>query len=361
MTEATAGFEAPTEPTEPAREQPETTLIAAVNQPPTAGSLLARAREAAGLTRADVAGKLKFSVKQIESVETDNFLALGNKTFVRGLVRTYAKLLELDSAPVLAALDSSALPPETGQVEADPKGVPFPTAAQPGNPLVRYAGLSMLVIALAIILLYLWHGEEFLSGPGISAPAVKPQTARPAPAPPSTSVNLTPTVVDMPPPMSTTPATTTAPTTRVTPPATPATDKPADKTTDKVTDRAADKAPAMAADKAMDKAPAKSGDKTVDNAAAQTATAATTANAARGAGRRILMSFERNSWVEVKDASGRVVFSQLNLAGTQQVIEGRAPFELVIGNAGYVNLRYRDTVVDLKPYTKSEVARLNLN
>ncbi len=73
------------------------------------------------------------------------------------------------------------------------------------------------------------------------------------------------------------------------------------------------------------------------------------------------MAFDRDSWVEVKDGSGRVVFSQLNLGGTTQVIEGRAPFEVVIGNAGHVSLRYRDAPVDLKPYIKSDVARLSLN
>ena len=41
-------------------------------------------------------------------------------------------------------------------------------------------------------------------------------------------------------------------------------------------------------------------------------------------------------------------------------MRGRPPFEIVIGNAHYVRLLYNDKPVDLKPYTKVEVARLTL-
>lgn len=343
MTEVAAGLEAPSEPPEPAPAAE----AAAAPQKLTAGALLRQAREAAGLSAADVANKLKFSLKQIESVEADNYAALGGKTFVRGLLRTYAKLLDCDAAPVLAALDGSTLPPETGQVAADPKGVPFPSATPPGNPVVRYAAISLVVVAVGILLLYMWHGEEFLGGPGAGAPVAKPQLARTEPVPVSapTAINLNPTVVDMP------------------PPAAPGSDKavPADASrpgADRLPEKSADKSADKAADRAANRAAEKFSDKSAERMVPAPLAAS---GSARAAGRRILMSFERDSWVEVKDASGRVVFSQLNLAGTQQVIEGRAPFDLVIGNAGYVNLRYREQAVDLKPYIKADVARLNLN
>jgi cytoskeleton protein RodZ len=358
MSAAEVGAEAPEVPSETAEEvgAGEPGVAGSVTaaepvapaRPLTAGALLTQAREAAGMSRADVANKLKFSVKQIESVEADNYTALGGKTFVRGLVRTYAKLLELDAAPVLAALESSALPPETGQVVADPKGVPFPTAAPPGNPVVRYAMISIGVIALAILLLYWWHGEEFLGGPAASLPVVKPQAAKTDPAPDSgsagapTTVNLTPTVIDAAPVANPRGLATGATPAAIAPVITPANDKPAEKKLEKTADKAPEKAAPPLAQTAPPAAPA----------------------AAKGTGRRILMSFERDSWVEVKDAGGRIVFSQLNLGGTQQVIEGRAPFEVVIGNALYVNLRYRDAPVDLKPYikdVKAPVARLSLN
>lgn len=77
--------------------------------------------------------------------------------------------------------------------------------------------------------------------------------------------------------------------------------------------------------------------------------------------KRIELSFNRESWVEIRDAEGRIVFSQLNPAGTQRQVEGVAPFSLVIGNAHGVRLRYNESDVDLLPFTRTDVARLTLN
>lgn len=75
---------------------------------------------------------------------------------------------------------------------------------------------------------------------------------------------------------------------------------------------------------------------------------------------RIELDFDRESWVEIRDAEGRVVFSQLNRPGTRREVEGVGPFSIVIGNAHGVKLRYNDSDVDLMPYTRTDVARLTL-
>jgi cytoskeleton protein RodZ len=75
---------------------------------------------------------------------------------------------------------------------------------------------------------------------------------------------------------------------------------------------------------------------------------------------RIELDFDRESWVEIRDAEGRIVFSQLNRPGTRREVEGVGPFSIVIGNARGVKLRYNDSDVDLMPYTRTDVARLTL-
>jgi len=76
--------------------------------------------------------------------------------------------------------------------------------------------------------------------------------------------------------------------------------------------------------------------------------------------KRIELAFNRESWVEIRDAEGRVVFSQLNPPGTRREVEGVAPFSIVIGNAHGVRLRYNESDVDLLPFTRTDVARLKL-
>ena len=69
---------------------------------------------------------------------------------------------------------------------------------------------------------------------------------------------------------------------------------------------------------------------------------------------------DKNIRVEIRDAGGKIVFSKLNPAGSEQFVAGVAPFSLVIGNAHGVKLFYQGRPVDLAPYIKVEVARLTL-
>lgn len=68
------------------------------------GQALKSGREAAGLTAAEVGEKLKLSARQIEALENDDFAALPGNTFVRGFVRNYARLVNLDPQPLLEQL-----------------------------------------------------------------------------------------------------------------------------------------------------------------------------------------------------------------------------------------------------------------
>ncbi|MGH8762666.1 MAG: DUF4115 domain-containing protein, partial [Nitrosospira sp.] len=72
--------------------------------------------------------------------------------------------------------------------------------------------------------------------------------------------------------------------------------------------------------------------------------------------------FEGESWVEVKDSRGRLLLSRVNLPGTEQVLYGKSPFSLAIGNAAEVKLAYNNKPVDLAPHINAfgGTARLSL-
>jgi cytoskeleton protein RodZ len=76
--------------------------------------------------------------------------------------------------------------------------------------------------------------------------------------------------------------------------------------------------------------------------------------------RRVILRFERESWVEIRSGTGKLLVSQLHAAGSERVVTGVPPFEMVIGNAHYVQLTYNDRPVDLMPHVKVEVARFTL-
>jgi cytoskeleton protein RodZ len=72
------------------------------------------------------------------------------------------------------------------------------------------------------------------------------------------------------------------------------------------------------------------------------------------------MRFNDDSWVEVRQADGKILMSQLNHAGAGKALDGAPPLELVIGNAPGVALLYRGSTVDLAPYTRDRVAHITL-
>ncbi|MGH8741086.1 MAG: DUF4115 domain-containing protein, partial [Burkholderiales bacterium] len=84
------------------------------------------------------------------------------------------------------------------------------------------------------------------------------------------------------------------------------------------------------------------------------------ANPAAAGVHRIVVRCEQECWIEVKDGLARQLVSSLNPAGTERVVRGRPPFELVIGNAQHVSVTYNERPIDLQPHTRVEVARFTL-
>jgi cytoskeleton protein RodZ len=78
-------------------------------------------------------------------------------------------------------------------------------------------------------------------------------------------------------------------------------------------------------------------------------------------GEGLVLHVHAPSWVEVVQANGTSVFSQICPAGSVQVIHGEAPLRVVIGNAASVDAQYHGAVVDLNRYANvNGVARLTL-
>ena len=77
---------------------------------PSVGKKLRNGREAKGMTLGDVAERLKLSPRQVEALENDDWSRLQCNTITRGFVRNYARLVGLDAADLMLALDQIAKP-----------------------------------------------------------------------------------------------------------------------------------------------------------------------------------------------------------------------------------------------------------
>jgi len=75
------------------------------------GERLRRAREAAGLTVADVGARLKMPVRVVESLEAEDWSRLGAPVFVRGQLRSYGRMLGLTTDQVAATPGNAMIEP----------------------------------------------------------------------------------------------------------------------------------------------------------------------------------------------------------------------------------------------------------
>src|SRR5665647_508635 len=89
------------------------------------GSMLREAREQLGLSIADVVAQTKFAPRQIEALEANDFKNLPETAFLRGFVRSYAKILKVDAEILLAALPQAKAP--AAELIPASVGVPFPS------------------------------------------------------------------------------------------------------------------------------------------------------------------------------------------------------------------------------------------
>ncbi len=117
------------------------------------GQYLSRARETRGLSVADIARTLKFSERQIDALERDDYQVLSGSTFIRGFIRSYARVLKIDPVPLVAMLDAGSPHAAVEVVAPGNMGDAVPQAF-----MKRHAKLSSVVVGVMIILSagYVW-------------------------------------------------------------------------------------------------------------------------------------------------------------------------------------------------------------
>jgi cytoskeleton protein RodZ len=283
-----------------------------------AGAALLRERRRQGLSLGDISRQLKLSVRQVEALERDDYSGYKGPVFVHGFIRNYAKLLGLDPEPLIRATDLLLNPPvaaaEAQREEEHLQSLP----ARKAGPWLWSAAVALLVVAVAGSV---YFGRHRLPDPERSVPAVAMRDrSAPAKAPAGT------------------------------------------KSANEAKGRAGHKPAGASEAKRAGKTDAQASGAAASAAAEQRAPADSgIAMAAETAGRMTLrMVFEQESWVEIKDRNGNVVFGQLNPAGSRRSASGEPPLSIVIGNAAGVSLFLGDKSIDLAPHTRVDVARLTL-
>ncbi|RSE93659.1 helix-turn-helix domain-containing protein [Achromobacter aegrifaciens] len=127
------------------------------------GSALRALRQSKGWSLDEVSSRIKFSTKQIEALENEQWANLPTGVSLRGLVRNYARLLGADSQTIVDSLDPKAR--VTGPVKLSPgalhsaHSIPQSGAADARSSSTSWGWLIAIVLVLAAGVAYaFWQG-----------------------------------------------------------------------------------------------------------------------------------------------------------------------------------------------------------
>jgi cytoskeleton protein RodZ len=275
------------------------------------GARLRRARESKSLSVQKAADELRLDAWAVEAIEADQYERVGPPVYAKGHLKRYAQLLGLPQAEVLTGYDALTDGTSVATAEA-PLRVRTQAALASNLPGRQIAALCLMLLLVAGVL---WW---------------KPWQQRSA----AESVDPAGSVADVPGGAAALGTETAA---------------------------VAEVAPSSGSDPAGAASTPAADGATARTAAGNGATAASGGVTAVTAGighTRLRMSFSADSWVDVRDASGKQVYSGNGRANSVKTIVADAPLRIYLGYANGVQLEINNHAVAIAPsFVSGDVAR----
>jgi cytoskeleton protein RodZ len=286
------------------------------------GETLRAARQAMEISCREVAEALNLPIRTVEAIEANDYEQLPGAVFTRGYIRAYAKLLELDSDPVVARY------PEFDNVT---ENLDVIRSRRPQDLVREYplwvlgGAVGLLVLVLVSLAVWLWPAsdESAPADESMQIPAESPFESGPqalAEAQTTLAARVAPQSVSQPSP-------------------------PAAALKEQSEESVAETITAVELGAAV---------KVPDNAPAGVQRISATGDD------RLWFEFSDDCWVAIKSASGASLYSDLGHTGATLELVGAAPFRVLLGYAPGVAMSFNDDVVALGPHTRNNVANLVL-
>lgn len=294
------------------------------------GKLLVWARERANLSQEQVAKELYMTLTKVRALELDDYRHMGSDTFTRGYLRAYANLVKLDVVQVLAAYDRHAQ--KHGLVEQV-----LPRRIESANkPLWQF--IALLLVALLILwLVSIWFFDN-RQEPTYNRPiAVVP--------PAETALNVEALTE------------------------TSASYSSASSITSMSVDSAAATqvlASATAADELVSVQLQNSNPSSTlqfasgSSASSLVQTLLSSPQTNSGLLDTLTFAFTDECWLEVSDARGDVLVADLQSTGSRLQLQGKAPFDVTLGNSPAAQIELNGNSVTIVPALNTKVLSLKV-
>ena len=138
-----------------------------------AGERLKRAREASGISLADISARTRLPIRVLETLESGEWDKLGPPVFVRGQARGYARVLGI-------CIDNEALPSPftTTQIPSLVSHAHVPRYRYVAENLARRAVYAILTVALVVPVWLATRSNHGDNGPAVESLDVAPSQAQ---------------------------------------------------------------------------------------------------------------------------------------------------------------------------------------
>jgi cytoskeleton protein RodZ len=283
------------------------------------GVLLKEAREARNLSIGALAATLKLDHRTLERLESDSHDAMPPPAFVRGYLRSIARVLDCDEVPLLHAFDASerSQEPEIADFKSRP-----PSQISSEHRSVRYATIGIGLGLFVLVLVWWWGDDQAVNTFEQRAAALEKSLQEGPPELPEAELADAHSKTEM------------------------ATEAAA------IGDESLTELLSVAQSETSD-LPATAIDDTARMPASGDVQAASKAPDLK------IRALER-AWIDVTDAAGKRLYFDLLDAGREISLTGAEPYVVVLGNAAFVEVVFLGEVFDFAPFSVEGVARFTL-
>ena len=283
----------------------------------TAGEVLRKKRENIGLSIDHIANKLNLDSKLIELLEKNDYEKFNIETYIKGYLRAYAKVLDLDGDMIINLYKES-------NPEKTPEILPNVKPKFQRNSADRSVKLFSYIIGLTIALsILVWYQKNFLVQP--SEENLKITNIKIHENTNINGVNIDYKIINH----------------------TNSWQWPINKAK-KNYESNSNELELAESEEVEDKIEniANTNEVSTDNIQQSNDT--------------LLLNLTGDSWIEIYDKEGNRLFLDLARGGKNYIINGNSPFDILLGAANEVSIEFNGSSVDIEPYIKFGIARFTL-
>ena len=283
----------------------------------TAGEVLRKKRENIGLSIDHIANQLNLDPKLLELLEKNDYEKFNIETYLKGYLRAYAKVLDLDDDMVINLYKES-------NPEKTPEILPNVKPKIQRNSADRSAKLFSYIIGLTIALsILVWYQKNFLVQP--SEENLKIANIKIHENKNINGVDVSYKIINH----------------------TNSWQWPINKA-EKNYESNSNELELVGSEKTQDK---------IKNIADTNEVSTYNIQQSNDT---VVLNLTGDSWIEIYDREGSRLFLDLARGGKNYIINGNSPFDILLGAANEVSIEFNGSSVNIEPYIKFGIARFTL-